>query len=97
MKGPTYAKIIEATCGFLFFGVPNYGMAIESLVPMVRDQPNRSLLESLGRNSALLRCHQEQFLAIFMSNPVQIIGFYETKLSRTPCNVSVWSIWRSTI
>lgn len=84
-----YAKIVGATCGFLFFGVPNLGMAIESLVPMVGDQPNRSFLETLGRNSALLRCHQEQFWTMFRSRPVHILGFYETKLSRTACNVSM--------
>lgn len=84
-----YTRIVEATYGFFFFGVPNLGMAIESLVPMVGDQPNRSFLETLGRNSALLRCHQEQFWAVFRSSRVQILGFYETKLSRTACDVSV--------
>lgn len=88
MRDSRYAKIVEATDGFLFFGVPNLGMAIESLVPMVGDQPNRGFLETLGRNSALLRGHQEQFPAIFGSKPVHILGSYETKLSRTACNVN---------
>lgn len=34
--------------GAVFFEVPNDGMSIESLIPMVGDQPNRFLLESIS-------------------------------------------------
>lgn len=37
MTDSRYAKILEATDGCLFFGVPNLGIATESLVPMVGD------------------------------------------------------------
>lgn len=87
MKDYAYAKVLNATHGFVFFGVPNLGMATASLVPMVGDQPNRGLLETLGRNSALLRRHQDEFRKAFEPKQIQVTSFYETRLSRTACKV----------
>ncbi|KAL7928945.1 ankyrin repeat protein [Trichoderma chlorosporum] len=59
------ALILNFTSGFLFFSVPRQGMAIESLVPLVKDYPNRSLLESLNKNSALLQRLEKDFRNAF--------------------------------
>ncbi|KAF7118670.1 hypothetical protein CNMCM5793_008208 [Aspergillus hiratsukae] len=77
------ASILNYTCGFLFFGVPHQGMAIESLVPLVKDQPNRGLLESLGKNSALLVRLDEDFRVAFSRRHIPITAFYETEKSLT--------------
>lgn len=67
----------------LFFGVPNQGMDIEALVPMVGDRPNRQLLESLGEGSDLLNRIATQFLGAFPLTSSEIVSFYETKKSPT--------------
>ncbi|KAH7001010.1 hypothetical protein EDB80DRAFT_83814 [Ilyonectria destructans] len=79
MDGP----ILNSTSGFLFFGVPHQGMAIESLVPLVKDYPNRSLLESLNKNSALLQRLEKEFSNAFGAKRPRIISFYETEKSPT--------------
>lgn len=80
-------EILDQTNGFLFFGVPNLGMSIGSLVPMVGDKPNRALIETLGNNSALLRDHMDGFPSVFGFNKPEVVAFYETQLSRTTCKV----------
>ncbi|KAJ4387255.1 hypothetical protein N0V93_007844 [Gnomoniopsis smithogilvyi] len=40
--------LLDRIFAILFFGAPHDGMEIESLIPMVKDQPNWSLLESLN-------------------------------------------------
>jgi hypothetical protein len=82
------ASILDSTSGFLFFGVPHQGMAIESLVPLVRENPNRSLLESLNKNSALLQRLEKEFSNAFDARCPQIISFYETGESPTAVEVS---------
>ncbi|EAW19529.1 Ankyrin repeat protein [Aspergillus fischeri NRRL 181] len=58
-------------------------MAIESLVPLVKDQPNRGLLESLGKNSAVLIRLEQDFKDVLGGRHIRIISFYETEKSRT--------------
>ncbi|QYT05591.1 hypothetical protein H0G86_012480 [Trichoderma simmonsii] len=77
------ASILNSTSGFLFFGVPHEGIAIESLVPLVKDSPNRSLLESLNKNSALLQRLEKDFSNAFGRNCLRIVSFYETENSPT--------------
>jgi hypothetical protein len=84
----TGTSILNSICGFLFFGVPHQGMAIESLVPLVKDQPNRGLLESLGKNSALLIRLEQDFKNAFGERHIPIISFYETEKSPTAVKVS---------
>ncbi|GFF32144.1 isoform Er14 of ankyrin-1 [Aspergillus udagawae] len=84
----TGASILNSICGFLFFGVPHQGMAIESLVPLVKDQPNRGLLESLGKNSALLMRLEQDFRDAFSERPIRIISFYETEKSPTAVKIN---------
>ncbi|KAL7780982.1 ankyrin repeat protein [Trichoderma afarasin] len=76
-------SILCSTAGFLFFGVPHQGMAIESLVPLVKDYPNRSLLESLNKNSALLQRLEKDFSNAFGTKRLRIVSFYETENSPT--------------
>src|ERR1700761_7173182 len=79
---------LASICGILFFGVPSQGMQIESLIPMVGDQSNRFLLESLGPNSAVLRTQNSQFQDVLQSNNAKLVLFFETKLSPTARRVS---------
>ncbi|KAK3364037.1 hypothetical protein B0T25DRAFT_443738, partial [Lasiosphaeria hispida] len=70
--------------GALFFGVPNDGMDIASLIPMVNDQPNRSLLESLSAiNSQVLRLQRRSFARFLELTPFEMFCFYETRFSQT--------------
>ncbi|KAK5995239.1 Serine/threonine-protein phosphatase 6 regulatory ankyrin repeat subunit B [Cladobotryum mycophilum] len=77
------APILDCVSGFLFFGVPHQGMAIHSIVPLVQDNPNRSLLESLSTNSALLPRLEKEFNTAFSVRCPRIIAFYETESSPT--------------
>jgi len=75
--------------GALFFGVPNDGMDISSLIPMVNDQPNRALLESLSAiNSQVLRLQSRSFAQFLDQTALNLFCFYETKLSPTAVQVS---------
>lgn len=82
-------EILDSTVAFLFFGVPHEGMEIESLVPLVKDQPNRSLLESLNKNSGLLQRLKKDFSNSFGTNHPQIVSFYETEKSPTAVEVKL--------
>jgi|ERR1700722_7794114 len=74
---------LKSVYGMLFFGVPNQGMSIESLVPVVRDQPNRYFLESLSKESGILRDQARYFQKAFPFRDSQIISYYETLQSPT--------------
>ncbi|UQC83602.1 uncharacterized protein CLUP02_09096 [Colletotrichum lupini] len=78
-----HASILDSISGFIFFGVPHQGLAIESLVPLVKNQPNRSLLESLNRNSALLQRLDKEFNNVISARRPSIVSFYETEKSPT--------------
>lgn len=72
----------------MFLGVPHRGMAIESLVPLVKNNPNRALLESLGPNSALLQHLENDFNGAFRAKRPDVVAFYETEMSPTAVEVS---------
>ena len=74
---------LRSICGILLIGVPNRGMNIESLRPMVEGQPNTALLNSLERATQLLRGQSEDFAKAFPFEDSEIICFYETKTSPT--------------
>lgn len=82
-------SIVNSVSGFLFFGVPHLGMAIQSIVPLVCDNPNRSLLESLSKNSALLQRLENDFSNAFGTRRPRVIAFYETESSPTAEEVSL--------
>jgi hypothetical protein len=75
--------IIEATHGILFFGCPNRGMDIKSLIPMCNGQVNQPFLFSLRQDSDVLRQLCRDFPSVFHLRQPRIISFYETKLSPT--------------
>jgi hypothetical protein len=84
------SDLIDLIFGVLFFGVPNDGMDIESLVPMVNDQPNRLLLESLNpMNSQILRLQKRNFSSILSRPNLEVFCFYETELSPTATKVGI--------
>jgi hypothetical protein len=84
---------LKATYAILFFGVPNHGMEIKSFVAMAEDQPNRYLVETLGKVSEVLRAQWEKFPKIFDFRDSVIISFYETEMSQTAEKVSQINTW----
>jgi hypothetical protein len=77
------SSILQFTSGILFFGVPHQGMETRSLVPLVKNNPNRAFLESLCKNSDLLENLQSKFCQVFHPNRFSIFSFYETEESPT--------------
>jgi hypothetical protein len=84
-----YKTILKATYGVLFFGCPNKGMNIESLIPMCERQPNLPFLQTLGQDSAILRRLCRDWPIAFSYADSRIIAFYETQLSPTAIKVRV--------
>lgn len=81
-------NLLDMVTGTLLFGTPNDGLDIESLVPMVNDQPNRSLLESLNfKNSQVLRHQRQEFSKVLERTKLQLFCLYETELSPTAIQV----------
>ncbi|KAH8882196.1 hypothetical protein GQ53DRAFT_666276 [Thozetella sp. PMI_491] len=85
-KSEKLKTTLHSIYGAIFFGVPNDGLDIAALRPMVGDGPNRPFLESLGHvNSDVLRSQNREFLETFdTENGPEIYCFYETSMSRTP-------------
>ncbi|KAF5619615.1 ankyrin protein [Fusarium sp. NRRL 25303] len=78
--------ILNDVSGFAFFGVPHRGLEVKCLVPLVKDNPNRALLESLNKNSSLLDHLQNDFDKISKARSLSVVSFYETEKSPT----AVW-------
>ncbi|KAF5231474.1 hypothetical protein FANTH_13386 [Fusarium anthophilum] len=76
-------SILNAFSGFAFFGVPHRGLEVKCLVPLVKDNPNRALLESLNKNSSLLEHLQNDFGKITKARSLSVVSFYETEKSPT--------------
>jgi protein SERAC1 len=83
--------LLRGIYGAVFFGVPHNGMDISSLIPMVEDQPNRFLLESIGHISSQLLSsqHHEFHTALGIKSDLEIFSFYETLQSPTAQQVSL--------
>jgi hypothetical protein len=92
-----YPDILNSIYGALFFGVPNQGMDIESLIPMVKNQVNRGLLYDLGNESQLLRTQSRDFPKAFDSPRTKIVCFYETVKSPTAIKAGLLSQSRMTV
>jgi protein SERAC1 len=82
-----HQKLAQAVRGIVFFGVPHGGMDVSSLIPIVKDQPNRFLLESIGINSQVLSNQQREFDKAIVNHEVEVFCFYETALSPTAVKV----------
>ncbi|GME53090.1 nacht and ankyrin domain containing protein [Neofusicoccum parvum] len=72
-----------AISGILFFGVPNQGMDIQSLIPMAGDGFNRGFLHTLESQSPVLRTQAQQWSQTDADLNCNIINFYETQASLT--------------
>lgn len=83
--------IFNSIYGALFFGVPNQGMDIKSLIPMVEGQVNQGLLHSLSNESQILRDQSRAFPKAFDSQESKIVCFYETLTSPTAIKVRIFS------
>jgi hypothetical protein len=81
--------ILDSVYGGLFFGVPNHGIDVESLVAMVKDQPNQAFLHSLGKGSQLLRNQSREFPKAFYYRDSAIFCLYETMASPTAQKVYI--------
>jgi hypothetical protein len=79
--------ILHSIYGALFFGVPNDGMDIKSLIPIAENQVNQGLLHSISNESELLRKQSRDFAKAFDSSESQIVCFYETLTSPTAIKV----------
>lgn len=72
-------NLLDMITGTLLFGTPNDGLDIESLVPIVNDQPNRFLLESLNcKTSQVLRRQRQEFSKVLERTKLQLFCLYET-------------------
>jgi hypothetical protein len=80
-------SFVNCVHGAIFFGVPNRGIDITSLIPMAGEQPNRLLLDSIAKRSELLRAQCEQFEQAFPFRDSKVISIYEKLLSPTAVKV----------
>ena len=77
------SRNFKATFGILFFGVPNQGMDISSLLAMVRGQPNLHFLSTLSKDGGFLQGLIEKFRIVYHFQDSRIYSFYETDMSPT--------------
>ena len=66
-----------------FFGVPNQGMHMSHLLAMTQEQPNRSLVNELSRDSNYLSDIDIQFSGLALCRTLRAVSVYETKSSAT--------------
>ncbi|KAK0644435.1 hypothetical protein B0T16DRAFT_460495 [Cercophora newfieldiana] len=81
--GGSAESILGSIDGLVFFGVPNRGMKVSHLLPMVEDQPNAPIVQLLSAGSDYLHSLDEQFSGIATHRSIQILSVYETKTSPT--------------
>jgi triacylglycerol esterase/lipase EstA (alpha/beta hydrolase family) len=63
----------------IFFGVPNRGMQISHLLPIVKHRPNKPLIRALCKESPYLAQFSEQFLAISLTREMDLVSAYESR------------------
>lgn len=73
----------QSTYGILFFGVPNQGMDIHSLLAMVGSQLNSTFLTMLSKHAGSLQGLIDRFRMVFDFKDSKIVSFYEMRASRT--------------
>lgn len=87
---PFEATLMPKIKGVIFFGVPNRGMRISHLLPLVEHQPNEPLVQSLREGSFYLEHLDARFHGISSMRQIDLVSIYETQKSPTP-KVSVYS------
>lgn len=83
-SGDGEVELLSKVREIILFGVPNRGMRISHLAPMVKGQPNESLVQQLSMNSACWKDLQEQFRGIALHRDMRLISVYETQQSQVP-------------
>src|SRR5277367_3228294 len=73
----------------ILFGVPNRGMKMSHLLPMVEGKPNAGLVEILSPKSTYLPKLDEQFNGIMLLRKVRLISVYETARTQVPTVIHV--------
>lgn len=81
-------ELLSKISNVVLFGVPNRGMRISHLAPMVEGQPNESLVQQLSTESACWKDLDENFSGIYFHRDLRLVSVYETQLSQVP---KVWS------
>ncbi|KAE8453313.1 hypothetical protein EG329_011380 [Mollisiaceae sp. DMI_Dod_QoI] len=81
--GDSSNDMIGLIRGVVFFGVPNRGMKVSHLFPMVEDQPNSHIVQLLSTDSDYLQSLDQQFSGIVTHRGIRILSIYETKRSAT--------------
>ncbi|KAH8894176.1 hypothetical protein GQ53DRAFT_744927 [Thozetella sp. PMI_491] len=75
--------LLSRVKGAIFFGVPSTGMVTSHLLAVVKDQPNRTLLDDLSEGSPYLHKLEKQFGGISYDRKMRFFWGYETRKSRT--------------
>jgi hypothetical protein len=88
--------VVNSIRRVVFFGVPNRGMKISHLFPMVENQPNAPIVQSLSVGSDYLQSLDEQFSGIITHRGIKILSVYETKMSPTTQVRILASFWVGT-
>lgn len=85
---PLDIEFLRSVQGILFFGTPHLGMDISSLIPLVGDNPNTVLLNSLEVDSTELARLGSEFEGALVHGSASIRSFHETVESPTATRVS---------
>lgn len=75
--------IVDVIRAVICFGVPNKGMQISHLLPMVDNRPNDNLVHLLSPQSDYLHVLDEHFSGVALHRRIRIFSVYETKRSPT--------------
>jgi hypothetical protein len=67
----------------ILFGVPNRGMQVSHLLPMVQGQPNENLIRLLSLGSGYLTQLDGQFSGVAIHRNIRLVSVYETLKTRT--------------
>ncbi|KAF8243410.1 hypothetical protein K440DRAFT_637368 [Wilcoxina mikolae CBS 423.85] len=96
--GEAEIRIFKSCHSIIFFGVPNKGIATESLMSMVEGQPNEQLVRNILPGSQLLEELEKEFYRQFIDKlkDSEVISFYETKASPTTQVNSSTGQWERT-
>jgi len=77
-------EILESIYRAIFFSVPNRGMQISHLLPIVYGRLNSHLAQLLSTTSDYLKELDHQFSGIVTYKGIKIISIYKTKRTKTP-------------
>jgi triacylglycerol esterase/lipase EstA (alpha/beta hydrolase family) len=76
--------MLDAVRQIILFGVPNRGMKMSHLFPMVDGNPNVGLVEVLSQESEYLRKLDEKFNGVMLLRRIRLISVYETARTQVP-------------